>query len=313
MGFYISNFIEIIFYCSVNVFALLTGYLSINKRKTFSRAVDLIVTVLFYSILITAISILVGNRLDIKGLIKSLLPFFDDSLWYVNCVLPLIIIEPAINKMLNSLTRKNYRSLCLLIILIFSVIPSFVNRDFFGLNKGYSFSWLLSLYIIGAYIRKYDVRVVRKKIAVFLLVLFPTVLTVMNYVLDNVRGAHHTMYLAGYLSPVILTEAILFLLVFKDIESDANNKFLQALSVLSFDVYVIHGHPYILRGLISGAFVWIANFSIWVQPIIVLVSACLIYLSCILLGQIRLFAFKSLKISQMCSAIEDRVNLFDWD
>lgn len=312
-GFYINNYIETIFYCAVNVFALLTGYLSINKRRTFGRAVDLFFTVLFYSFLITAISVVAGSKWSFTGIIKSLFPYFDDSLWYVNCILPVIILEPIINKMLHSLTRNNHKNLCVILVFLFSIVPSFAKHDFFGFNKGYSFSWLLTLYIIGAYIRKYDVKGLRKKVAIFLLMLLPTVLTGMNYVLDNLRGAHHTMYLVTYISPFVLAEAILFLLVFKDVESDANNKLLQVLSVSSFDVYVIHGHPYIMWVLISGAFAWVANFSVWVQPIIIFVCACLIYLSCVLFGQIRLFAFKSLKISQMCSAIEDRVNLFDWD
>lgn len=42
----------------------------------------------------------------------------------------------------------------MILIILFSVLPTIAKNDIFGINRGYSVIWLLVLYIIRAYIRE---------------------------------------------------------------------------------------------------------------------------------------------------------------
>lgn len=54
-------------------------------------------------------------------------------------------------------------------MVIFSVIPSIIANDIFGIEYGYSVSWLIVCYFIGAYIRKYGLSIKLNKIFFYII------------------------------------------------------------------------------------------------------------------------------------------------
>lgn len=75
VGYWIAYFLEVLSGCSVDVFAVMSGYLLYGKKRKLKRIIELIATVLFFSILITAFVLtFCGVRLQINELLTALLP-----------------------------------------------------------------------------------------------------------------------------------------------------------------------------------------------------------------------------------------------
>lgn len=103
LNYMVSYFIEILLYASVNVFAMLTGYLCCDRAKIKSKSViDLIFTTIIYCLIITGI-FYAFNLYDIrssgiKNLIVSLFPPIKGWYWYINSYILVFFMIPYMNK-----------------------------------------------------------------------------------------------------------------------------------------------------------------------------------------------------------------------
>ena len=97
----------VFFYTSVNIFAMLTGYLSCNKKKIKSvRLIELISIVIFYCVLIFISSYIfdksIFGDLSVKSFLTNLFPFLFiyDPIKYIiinqNGLYPLLILNKSI-------------------------------------------------------------------------------------------------------------------------------------------------------------------------------------------------------------------------
>lgn len=135
--YWISWLVEICAYSSVDLFALLSGWLGIFKKSySVFRALELIMTMLFHSLVITAIFFIMNPQIfdGIGDLLYSIFPFLAGRYWYITCYIPIAILQPFINKMLLTLSNKQHKTMCIVAIGIFSVIPSILKTDFLYLR-----------------------------------------------------------------------------------------------------------------------------------------------------------------------------------
>ena len=310
-SFYINNFLEIFFMCSVNVFALLSGFLSIEKKKSLYRAIELPVITFFYCVIITLLFvILFRNKLDgFYDIVKGLFPPLAGRYWYITCFFPILLLEPIINKCLNSLSIKSYRTIVITLLILFSFIPSILNTDFFIIENGYSFVWLLTCYIIGGYIRKTDFNI-KKRVSIPLIITIPIILLFGNMLIDYKFGGHHD-YMVSYTSPLILSSALACLLLFKNIKINKDSIIIRTLSTISFDVYIIHCHVLIFDIFLKDAFSFVSGFNIIIQPLISILIGITIYASCSIIGWIRMIVFEKLMINKLIRRISDNITVFD--
>lgn len=246
IGYWTAEWVFICACCSVDIFAMMSGYLGINKSKnTCFRSLELIAIVLFYSVLITVLLLIFmpAKITGIKDVIKGLLPPLVGRYWYITCFIPVMILQPFINKMLLCLSKKQHGILVILQILIFSCLPSVIPVDFFRFEEGYSFAWLLSLYTIGAYLGrvKADGKFkFLKKYAALIFLGTSFVLLFGNILVTHVVGKNHN-YMVRYTSPLVLLMGVCVLLALADKKWKAHGKVLEKVSAVTFDVYIIHG------------------------------------------------------------------------
>ena len=311
INFYLNNFLEIIFMCSVDVFALLSGFLCIEKKKSSFRTIELIFIVLFYCIIITiAFVVFFGDKLNgIKDIVKGLFPPLVNRYWYITCFLPILLLEPIINKCLNSLSIKQYRIAVVSLLILFSLIPSLLNIDFFKMENGYSFVWLLTCYIIGGYMRKSNLNI-KKRFAFVIIIVLPILLLFGNILIDFLRYGHHS-YMVTYTSPLILFVALAFLMLFKNFKTNCNAKVIKLLSVISFDVYIIHCHVLIYDIFLKDAFAFITKYNVFLQPLIAICIGIIIYMVCSIIGLIRMLIFEKFKINRLMQIISEKITVFD--
>lgn len=150
---------------AVNCYALCTGFLMINKKARPARLIDLWFQVIFYSVLITSLFsfLLHFNLIPAKITISSeqwltsLTPITRNSWWYASCYFGLFLLIPVLNYIINRVEKRHIQQFILFALIVAS-FSSFVYGDGLCLKFGYSVTWLIILYVLGAYIRLYGVR-----------------------------------------------------------------------------------------------------------------------------------------------------------
>lgn len=138
---------------AVNCFIIISGYFLCKQTFRLERVVKLYFSLLFYSLLVGIVAIACpGFSVTRDIVMHSLFPLSMGFSWFLSLYLLLSLLSPFINKLLISLTRREYQVLLGIMLFAFSVVPSF-NQDTFSKIEGHSCVWFVVLYCTGAYIR----------------------------------------------------------------------------------------------------------------------------------------------------------------
>ncbi len=239
-----------LFTICVPLFIMITGYLQTEKKpeiKYFKKLIPILGVYVFYSVLSIIMRITYLNEeKSLLSWIKAILVFDADKYaWYINMYIGLFLLTPFLNmihKGLNS--AKEYR-IFLFVLVFLTGFPAFFNSlalrtpRFKALvfSDWWTMIYPITYYFIGAYIKKYPVKI-SKKIAVLflgLVIALETWLTVFYS-----RNSTFVNVIGDYGSILIVLEAVLFFLIFYDveIENEPISKILSTVSVLSLDLYL---------------------------------------------------------------------------
>ncbi|MFD1484437.1 acyltransferase family protein [Lacticaseibacillus baoqingensis] len=150
VNFAVAWFLENLAIIAVNLFAMITGFLSFGRSFHVTRIVSIIVQVLFWSWVILALLMLFKSNLALKDIIIGIIPV--TLYWYINCYIGLMLLLPFCTEGIKSLSQHKF-SLVLGSLLIISVTVGFIRH--FSLDDGLSVFWLLILFFVGYYIRKF--------------------------------------------------------------------------------------------------------------------------------------------------------------
>ena len=314
VGLYWTAFwVEILAYTSVDIFGLMSGYLGIYKKKTSCvRILELICIVFFYCVCITVVFKIAFPEMviGIKGLLKGVFPQIVGRYWYITCYIPIGIFQPYINKAILSLSEKEHLRLSILIIAVFGLLQSFVIVDLFTFKQGYSFVWLLCLYIVGAYIKRVDLfrsanKIKQKSMAILLA--GSVVLLVGNIFVDFVIHKNIS-YFVSYISPIILLMSICIIFLFRNTEIKSFSKIIATLSMVTFDVYLLHCHILIYDNFITDHVCWIADMNIAVIPFVIVACGIVILLVASIIGVVRSYIFKITKLNDLIKKVSVKLD-----
>ncbi len=301
----VSWFMEIIAYCAVDIFALISGYVAYSdeKKKTcYANYGMLWLEVVFYGILITFIfDIFNIVYISIKDYFIVLLPVTNKLYWYFTAYTGLFIVMPIINNGIRNTNNKDLKILFWLILLVFSMFDNLI--DGFRFNNGYSFIWLLLLYVLGAIIKKCQIG---KNLSNFKIVLGIILLVLITY-LYKIYGFELSILLfdihinndwfVSYISPTILVIAILYILLFSRIKF--NNSYIKVIKYVapsSFAIYVLNNHHLIWDYIIEDMFINIANGSIVKIILYPLIFTILFSFIVIFMDKLRQLLFNRMRI-----------------
>lgn len=141
----------------VNLFILITGYFMIDKNKVnINKLVKIIFSTSFYSVIFFIIAIKMNIiNFSINGLIKSMISFLTcESYWFIKLYFMLFCLIPFINIGLNKMSKNTYKSLLIIMFIIFPLCTSFLPY-FFSSGQGYDIVHFVFMYCLGGYLRMY--------------------------------------------------------------------------------------------------------------------------------------------------------------
>lgn len=149
---------------SVNLFALVSGYVGLYSHHRMRRFIELWFQVLFFSwFILLYFGLYRRNQLTTDNIFHNLFPTYFKAYWYWNGYVILFVLMPIINKGLHNLEKKPYQYLLTGLFILTSVLTINPQNDMFNLAMGYCGLWLIILYIYGAYFRKFGLPQLLKK------------------------------------------------------------------------------------------------------------------------------------------------------
>jgi len=303
-------------YCAVNCFGLISGYVMFSQKVSMRKLVPLWAQVLFYSIGITLIFYFFHPEpVGKAALLHALFPISSKQWWYVSAYFGVVFLAPLMNYAVERLDRKLLTKCLLLLLLLACGISVLLVKDPTGQARGYSTFWLALMYLIGAYARKYECFVQKKKRSYVLTLCVSVMLTaglsVLAFYLS--KGAlrslvQPTMFLQ-FQSPLMLLSAICLLAIFVNLNIGPKSaKVISVISPTALGVYLLHIHPLILDRMLKGFARGFLNDSLLIWMAKILIAALVIFVSCTFVELLRIRIFKWLRMDRACNWISDKAS-----
>lgn len=295
--------------CAVNCFAIISGYVGLSSKYSYTNIILLWIRVVFYDILIfLSFNIFNNNVFSIKEVLMLFFPIKNDTHWYFTSYFGLFLFIPLLNFIVDQLEHKKLKITLILIFLFYSFVQSIYRKEILGTNSGYSSFWLILLYLLGAYIRKYGFLNRIKNKNIYILLYFITILiTWFGKVLSNLDIYNFSQFV-GYISPTMILAAVFLLMYFKSVKiNNVTVKILKFITPLVFSIYIIHDSLYIREEFIWYKFTWITSLPVYLEIIVILLIPLSIWIICLIIDIIREGIFKILKIKQILLKIEKRL------
>ena len=200
----------------VSLFVLISGYfgMKFNIRKIIS--IEL--TTVFYALLTLAVKYVCGLPVTVKEVFYSFFPVSSRIYWYITSYMLLMIFSDYINLIPEKLSKKSFQKLILIMLIIFSVLPSIIQVHIMG-DAGKGVLNMLLIYLIGRYLKKYDIQIKSSIKLIISIILLLGVEILVNYLCSMLRGGIGIYApFARDCSIFIVILSVLIFLYFKKIE-----------------------------------------------------------------------------------------------
>lgn len=221
----------------VNVFVLISGWFGIKAR--FSRITEFLFQCYFICFVSYFVLLAIGITapMSVGGWINF---FVLGDLWFVMAFLILYLMAPMMNLFIKSLHRKQFLYF-LLPFLIIQFLHGFVIQVSW-FDKGMSPLTLMSLYMIGRYMRLYPNRFTTMNRWMDMLIY--VVVSAIGAILTFIGARHGTegYRFFSYASPTIMIASVYFFLFFT--KFSFKNRLVNWIAASAFAVYVLdcEGH-----------------------------------------------------------------------
>lgn len=313
--YHVASFLYVVCSCAVNVYALISGFVLCDKKFHISRLFNLYLTVAFYTVLIFLVLIILGyDVVSPKNVLQALLPLSSHHYWYLSSYFGLLILMPFLNRALVIVEKRELILVASVGFVFFSVIPTLLRKDPFLTNAGISTIWLCILYLVGGYIRKYDVLSKIKSSFFLILFLIMVLITYLSKIIivSTIESFFHRSasgdIFISYTSPMIIVMSIaLFCFIASKSFAKSTIKIIKMLSPMTLSVYVIHENLLVRKYFVNGFASFFLDNSVYVFTLLVLGAAVFIYFSCSVIDYLRIGLFRLLGVRKILNFIDARI------
>ena len=250
-----ATVIESLCIVAVNVWVLISGYFLSQSGFKLSRILQLICEVIFYTVLLSVVMMItgvyvVGSTDSVYKTVQYFFPIQSEHYWFATSYVLMYIFAPVLNAGVRNLSRLQLKATILGLLLWFCFIKSVIPVMFATDKYGYDFGWFICVYLIAAYIRKYNVTLfysARKSAAVYLiscLIIFVMLLVLHEINLKRGGLIYYSTVPTHYNFIFTLTGALGLFSFFRFYKMRENTfaKVIRYIAPLTFGVYLVHEH-----------------------------------------------------------------------
>lgn len=325
--YHIAWFFEIAAYCSINCFAMISGYVGVKSRFKYRNLLRLWLQTLFYTIGITLIFLVFRpSSVNAKDIIISLLPISSGTYWYLSAYTLMFFLIPQMNFILEKQEKRILKTFIWTFFILFSLcsLPIGIRGIASPVKSGYSAIWLAYLYMIGGFIRIHGITALfifssnnpksksltncidtllgnqLGRLSIYMVCILVTyfIYTCGPHITKMIINRKISFFsFVDYTSPTILLAAIALLELFSHLSLASCSALIRLTSPLAFGVYLIHCQRLFYRLVFEGAFVKVSEFPTIILPFAIIIIPLIIYILCSLIDFVRLKLFQFLKIA----------------
>ena len=315
LNFYIGLFLFSLGKIGVTLFILISGYFMINRKISIKKMIMLWVEVEFYIILMAIITALFKGAypLGFKDTVRLLMPIIFNKYWFITAYMGLYMLSPIINKVLLGITKKQFRALIAIGFVLFMILYSFIRDEQVTttVNNISSIVLFAYIYMIGAYIKLYDISILAKRkqitlsmILLPLFILYYAVLLIVSLYFKKINVAY---YIDFKFIPVFFISVLIFY-IFKRIPI-RNNKVINFIASSVFGVYLFQSHPlfggqFLYKELINSENYYNSKYLI----LFILIVTVIVFTAGILTDKIRKIIEKLIFNAKWCNKLFERIN-----
>ena len=219
----------------VSIFVLISGYygLHANLRKWIS----LYSITIFYSLFFLLSCVIRPHYVvDITLVAKGLFPVFCNRYWFVTSYLLLMALADYIQRLLDILSRKELLGLVVILSLFTIVSPTLFVLEIFN-DSGKGFMNMLTVYIIGRYIRRYGFPGLIRKYGNIMIPMLTIVIWLFNETVNRYNGINSLFCRDNNLLIVILAISIFYSFI-SALPRQSHN--INAIAQYVFPIYLAH-------------------------------------------------------------------------
>ncbi len=226
-----------------NIFVLISGYYLIldEKNINFKKIISIWMEVFFYSVTILIVYCCFGGNVSIQQVIKSLFPITFSLSWFVGAYFVLYLLHPYINIMLRKMDVIMYQNLLLLLVMLWSIIPTITTSSLQSNNL----VWFVFLYAVAGYIRLYGLNnKIRNNhyLLICIIVLLFSYMSVcilegLGYIIPQLLN--YTTYFYGQEKVTTFLFSVGIFCFFLNIKIPYN-KWINKVATTTFGIYLIH-------------------------------------------------------------------------
>ncbi len=290
----------------VDVFIMISGYFMITSqfdiKRTLRRGGKVYGAMIFYSIVLSIIFFIYDPSLiNVNTVVSAFTPLLSKTWYFLSNYLIMLLLSPFLNRMLVSLTKKQYLYFMGIVFVVMSLWSTLAGID--GIDNvisikkivdpymGKSLGGFLLMYIIGGYLRLFVKQKDGEKKSPKLKYLgIFALLCICDFALCSIFHEYKPVF-GMFNNPLVLAESAMLILFFRDFTF--SSKFVNTVAGTTLGIYAIHENPYVRDWL------WqVGNFSnkhlydtlIYIP--IAIVTVVFIFAGCCIIELLRLKLFE---------------------
>jgi hypothetical protein len=320
VNYKVAWFLEIIAYCSVNCYALISGYANVKSNFKFRRIVYLWLEVVTLNFGMNALMYIFVPTVNIEPdyWIRAFFPLSRRLYWYFCAYFFMFPLIPILNKGILSL-QKHQHIIIMLLLQVPTIFRLIAQKDNYVLGSGYSALWLICLYVMGSYFRIYGAPKWAKwfvTLPAFFAAAFVAWKYKINIEIQYAEGLiekdselySNRSILISYISPCMVIMAVALLLFFMQIKIKWKlpKVIISNLGKASFGVFILHvGAAFWYWKTFWSGFNEYAKYPTGKMVLYVIIATLAIYLLMSLISLGRIYLFKLLGIHSAVDFIAD--------
>ena len=297
--------------CFVNVFALISGYVGFGSKHKLSGILNLWLQVFMYGIISTVLILALRKEpFSMSLMLKTLFPIITEENWYFTAYFALFFFMPLLDALVDNVSANKMRICLLASSVLFMIVETVRSVDVFGVSAGYSVIWLALMYVIGAYVKKYDPLSKLKLwhcgvgFLICMLLTFAARIIIEIATLKLLGEASHGTKFITYTSPIMVLQALFALQAFCMIKiPKVTEGIIKFFTPMTFGVFIIHTTTMAYRYGLHNAFSFVQSYPLIGVLGISIGATLAIWLVCSLLDYVRILIFKLLGIFKLTNWI----------
>lgn len=287
----------------------------IKLKFKIKKIIKIEMQVLFYSLLIYLLLVVLGQvKFSKTELINSLLPTITNRYWFVTAYMGLYVLIPFINKLANSLNKKEYITLLVILTFCLSIVKTIYPTN--DIMNGSGIIWFIYLYLLAGYIRIYfDKKVASYKLLILYLATIAIQIVIRNISIKSqisiVKTYTYTSYNNSWFFTLVETLAVFLLFMNIKIKNEKINKAITTVTPLTLGVYLIHDNKYLRPVLWDKILHPLTYLNSGISVVIAgVVDVALIFIVCCIIEKLRQLIFEGFSKTSIIKHIDTKINTF---